>query len=167
MALTYQEVVLILKILQDSSCTEFEFSQGDLHFTFRRDHRSLSTASTPLPDAPSPAPDHEPPQPVSGTPQSTTASDAPSHWVSVTAPMVGCFYRQPAPDQPPFVEEGQSVRAGDPVGIIEVMKLMNTISAECHGIVRRIMVPNESLVEYGQVLMYIEPLPSEGDKAHD
>lgn len=75
----------------------------------------------------------------------------------MTAPMVGTFYRAPAPDAPPFVEVGSSVKEGDTLCIIEAMKLMNEIEADCDGEVVEILVDNAQPVEYGQVLFLIAP----------
>jgi acetyl-CoA carboxylase biotin carboxyl carrier protein len=74
----------------------------------------------------------------------------------VESPMVGTFYRSPSPDAVPFVEEGASVRKGQPVCIIEAMKMMNEIEAPAAGRVVRILVENSQPVEYGQALMVME-----------
>jgi acetyl-CoA carboxylase biotin carboxyl carrier protein len=74
----------------------------------------------------------------------------------VQSPMVGTFYRAPSPDADPFVEEGDSVRKGSPLCIIEAMKMMNEIEAEIGGRVVRILCENGQPVEYGQPLMVIE-----------
>ena len=71
--------------------------------------------------------------------------------------MVGTFYRAPAPGAPPFVEVGQAVKPDAVVGIIEVMKLMNSISADVHGTVAQILVGDAALVEAGQALIVIQP----------
>ena len=75
--------------------------------------------------------------------------------VEVKSPMVGTFYRAPAPDAEPFVKEGDKVEVGQTLCIIEAMKLMNEIKAEVSGIVEKILVENAQPVEYGQVLFYI------------
>lgn len=77
---------------------------------------------------------------------------------TVTAPMVGTFYSSPSPKDAPFVNEGDEVHAGDAVGIIEAMKMMNEIESEVGGRVARILVKNGQPVEYGQPLMVIQPL---------
>ncbi len=74
----------------------------------------------------------------------------------VTAPMVGTFYRAPAPDVPAFVEVGQHIRAGQTVCIIEAMKLMNEIEAEIDGKVVEILAENGEPVEFGQPLFRVE-----------
>ncbi len=78
--------------------------------------------------------------------------------VTVPAPMVGTFYRAPAPNEPPYVQIGDEVRPGDVVGLIEAMKIMNEIECEVHGRVAQLMVDNAQPVEYGQPLMVIEPM---------
>jgi acetyl-CoA carboxylase biotin carboxyl carrier protein len=77
--------------------------------------------------------------------------------VEVSSPMVGTFYRAPAPGEAPFVEVGDRVRQGQTVCIIEAMKLMNEIEAEISGQVMEILVQNGEPVEYGQPLMRINP----------
>ena len=78
--------------------------------------------------------------------------------VRIESPMVGTFYRGPQPGAPPFVEEGDPVAAGQTLCILEAMKLMNEVKAEIEGIVRKIHVRNADPVEYGQLLLELEPL---------
>ena len=73
----------------------------------------------------------------------------------VKAPMVGTFYRAPNPGAAPFVEVGQSVKEGDPLCIIEAMKLLNEIEADKSGVIKEILVENGEPVEYGQPLFVI------------
>jgi acetyl-CoA carboxylase biotin carboxyl carrier protein len=72
--------------------------------------------------------------------------------------MVGVFYRAPQPGSPPFVEEGDPVAPGQTLCILEAMKLMNEVKAEIEGIVRTFHVGNGEPVEYGQLLLELEPL---------
>jgi len=88
-------------------------------------------------------------------PPTSTAKD--SKLVEVYSPMVGTFYRAPAPGESAFVEVGDRIRRGDTVCIIEAMKLMNEIEADLSGQVMEILVENGSPVEYGQALMRINP----------
>lgn len=74
----------------------------------------------------------------------------------ITSPMVGTFYSAPSPDAKPFVEVGQTISQGDVVCIVEAMKLMNEIEAECSGKIVEICVKDGQPVEFGQVLMYVE-----------
>lgn len=90
------------------------------------------------------------PQAVSTTTAPTTpATKAPSGKIE-TAPMVGVFYSAPSPNDPPFVKVGQKVEAGDQLGIIEAMKIMNPLEATQSGIIEEILVSNAEVVQFGQ-----------------
>jgi oxaloacetate decarboxylase alpha subunit len=78
--------------------------------------------------------------------------------VRVESPMVGTFYRSPAPGAAPFVSEGDPVEAGQTLCILEAMKLMNEVKADVEGIVRAIHAQNAEPVEYGQLLFELEPV---------
>ena len=78
-------------------------------------------------------------------------------WVAIKSPMVGTFYRSPAPDEPAFASIGDRIRIGQTVCIIEAMKLMNEIEAEVVGQVMEVLVENGQPIEFGQPLMYINP----------
>lgn len=86
----------------------------------------------------------------------TAAVDEPVG-VPVTAPLVGVFYRAPAPNDPPFVTVGQRVAEGDQLAIVEAMKMMNRVSAPCAGTVREIHCDDGAIVEFGQPLCTIDP----------
>ena len=78
--------------------------------------------------------------------------------VTVTAPIVGTFYRSPAPDAAPFVEVGLRVKKGQVLCIVEAMKLMNEIESDVDGIIVKALVENGQPVEYGEPLFLIEPI---------
>ena len=80
-----------------------------------------------------------------------------SDLAEVASPMVGTFYRAPAPDAPPYVETGDRVEKGQTLCILEAMKLMNELEAEVSGTIREICVENSEPVEFGQVLFRIDP----------
>ncbi len=94
--------------------------------------------------------------PAAAAAKSTADEEAGRHAV-IKSPMVGTFYRAPAPDAPAFVEVGQDVDAGEVLCIIEAMKLMNEIKAEVAGRLVEILVESGDPVEYGQPLFSIEP----------
>ena len=77
--------------------------------------------------------------------------------VEVLSPMPGTFYRSPSPDDPPFVKEGDFVKKGDPLCIIEAMKIMNEIEAEDNGVIQKIFIKSGQSVEFNQPLFIIEP----------
>jgi acetyl-CoA carboxylase biotin carboxyl carrier protein len=102
--------------------------------------------------APAPAP-----AATSSAPAAAEPAPAKSNLTDVKSPMVGTFYRAPAPEAPPYVEVGSTVKKGQTLCILEAMKLMNEMESEVDGVVREILVENSDPVEYGQVLFRIEP----------
>ena len=92
------------------------------------------------------------PQPISETVDST------AHLLTVQAPMVGTFYRAPKPDAPAFAAEGDVVKEGQVLCIIEAMKLMNEIESKVAGRIVKVVVENGQPVEFGQPLFLVEPL---------
>ena len=81
-----------------------------------------------------------------------------AHLLTVEAPMVGTFYRSPKPDAPPFVTEGDVVKEGQVICIVEAMKLMNEIESKVAGRITKVVVENGQPVEFGQALFLVEPL---------
>ena len=96
-------------------------------------------------------------QPVASPGQKSSPAADESHRVVIKSPMVGTFYRAPAPDAPPFVEVGQDLEVGQVVCILEAMKLMNEIKSEVAGRVAEILIEGGSPVEFGQPLFVVEP----------
>ena len=94
----------------------------------------------------------------SGSRQSSEPMQAwPANSILLRSPMMGTFYRAPAPGAPPFVEVGQAVESGTTVCIIEVMKLMSSIAAGARGTITHILVENAEIVEFDQIIMVIDP----------
>jgi acetyl-CoA carboxylase biotin carboxyl carrier protein len=90
-------------------------------------------------------------------PAAQPAEEVPSNLVTIEAPMVGTFYRASGPDASPFVSEGDIVKEGQVLCIIEAMKLMNEIEAKLAGRIAKVLVENAQPVEYGQPLFLVEP----------
>jgi len=169
MDLSYEDVEKILKIIDGSSLEELHLELGDLKLVVRKRAARGDAAESGPPaaagrGAPPDAGEVATAREAAG-PQGTPAAP-PSEirvprtaGVEVKAPMVGTFYRAPVPGAPPFVEVGSVVTEDDAVGIIEVMKLMSSIRAGCRGRVVEICAENSAMVEFGQTLMVIEPLP--------
>ncbi len=156
--LTHDDVRKILTILDASNLDEVHIEIGD----FKLDVRRRGGGSTDVANRartsvapPQPALAHEVTSAARLSQQSLSLS--PGQFV-VSAPMLGTFYRAPAPEARPFVEQGAQVAANEPLCIIEVMKLMNTIVAERAGCVVQILVDNATLVEFGQPLMIFDPV---------
>jgi len=149
---SYDDLVQIVDLLRSASqFSEFRLRSGDIELEVRRSNGSapppahvprLEAAVIRAPDAPD-------------TP--AEAVNLPAGLSLVRAPMVGTFYCAPEPGAPPYVEPGTRVAADTVVGIIEVMKLMNTINAGCAGVVTHVLVSNAGAVEYGQPLIAIDP----------
>lgn len=170
MTLTAKDVAEISRLLEESSFDELILELDGLKLTLRRSEASsamsgssppstlsgakvaatarsdaapeLATASAPS-GAPAPAP----------VPVPDRAGDAAIQ--NVTAPLLGTFYRSPKPGSPPFVEAGSAVQEDTIIGIIEVMKLMNTVRAGMRGTVIDILAKDGALVEYGETLLRV------------
>lgn len=156
MTVRYDEISEILKVIDGSSCDEFVLETPDIKLVVRR-RGAGGPAIEPTSSAPRPAASAAAPAPAQATPWASSEPAAPAGAGAVTAPMVGTFYRSPSPGASPFVEVGSKVKKGDPICIIEVMKLFTTIHAEWSGTVAEIGAPNAHLVEYGQMLFVITP----------
>lgn len=178
MDLSYDDVQNILKIIDASSLEELHLEIGELKLIVRKRADAASPGAEPrggaVDSAPRAAllaasPPNSPASTAGGPPRPRSdASEGQeaqrpvqprrSDGVEVKSPMVGTFYRGPAPGAPPFVEVGSVVAEDDTVCIIEVMKLMNSIRPGCRGRVAEVCVENGSMVEFGQTLMIIEPI---------
>ena len=93
--------------------------------------------------------------PVSTPVPAASAPEVPADTVSVTSPMVGVFYRAPAENAEPYVKVGDTVKAGTVLCLVEAMKMMNEITAECDGVITEICVENGQVVDFGRELFKI------------
>ena len=109
-------------------------------------------------EAGSPAPVITTAQPVAtnAVVPASSIAEVPAGMTAIRSPMLGTFYRTPAPDQPAFVQEGASVAPGDTVCLVEVMKLFNSVKTPIAGRVHRILAEHGKLVQHDQILMLIE-----------
>jgi acetyl-CoA carboxylase biotin carboxyl carrier protein len=167
------EIREILKLFVDSELQDLRLEIGDVRLAVSRSGAAELAAQAFSPSAPraagvapaaaaettdiaaAAAPAPAPPKAAAKAP--AKAAPVRADWVAVTSPSVGIFYRRPAPDQPPFVEVGSVVAAGDPVCLIEVMKMFTGVVAPHAGRIVEIAVADATMVEHGQPLMYIEP----------
>ena len=129
-----RKIRIIQKLPSDSN------GQGNLH----------TVVAAPMAAPPAPA------APVQTEPSEPTA-DNNSNLVEISSPMVGTFYRAPAPDASSYVSPNEKITQGQVVCIVEAMKLMNEIESEVSGRVVKILVENAQPVEFGQVLFLIDP----------
>lgn len=149
--MTYRDVVRLLELIDTSECVDLDLRMGDLRLKVTRSSgpapvRPLQTdgAADATTDA------------TKVAPSPSRSAEAHPGATPVRAPMGGVFYTAPAPGQPPYVSEGQAVKAGDQLGIVEVMKLFTAITAPCDGVVISVLVDNQDTVGKDDVLMLIE-----------
>jgi acetyl-CoA carboxylase biotin carboxyl carrier protein len=151
MQMNQQELRSLLEFLSGSDIQELKLEGDDFRLEVRRNLPGPAPVLMPAAAAPLAAP--APAAPVAVPPPAAAA--ARSDLVDVRAPMVGIFYRAPAPGEAPFVELGNRVSVGQTICILEAMKLMNELEAELSGEVVEILVENGTPVEYNQVLMRV------------
>lgn len=138
----------LIDLVQESGISELEVTEGEEKVKIVKQHSvpmGMSQTYT-LPPMPAPAAATQEP--------AAAASDQPEGHV-VKSPMVGTFYRSPAPGSNAFVEIGQPVKQGDTLCIIEAMKLLNEIEADASGTIKAILIENGQPVEFGEPLFII------------
>jgi acetyl-CoA carboxylase biotin carboxyl carrier protein len=158
--LTYDDLLQVLEVIKASErFSEVKVKVGEMEVVLRRGApqpgeapRAPSPSAAPAATAPAPAAQAAP-----AAPPAQTEETFPAGAVLIRSPMIGIFYRAPEPGAKPFVETGQAVEPDTVVCLIEVMKLFNSIPAGCRGRITRILASNADPVEYGQVLMVVEP----------
>jgi acetyl-CoA carboxylase biotin carboxyl carrier protein len=149
-----KEIRALLDLLREYGLTEVEIERSGERIRVRREVAAAAPTG-PAPAVAMPALALPPGQaaPVAGP----SSDDRRRHLVTVEAPMVGTFYRASSPDADPYVREGDAIKEGQVLCIIEAMKLMNEIESKVSGRVIRILAENGQPVEYGQPLFLIEP----------
>lgn len=165
MPMDIRKIKKLIDLLEASDVAEIEIKEGDDSVRITRHSQPGSTPAitTPQPlwNAPaySPAPTAMPAQPQAPTAAPLGLLEAAPENIKghvLRSPMVGTFYRSASPGSKPFIEIGQQVNAGDPVCIIEAMKMFNQIEADQAGTVTRILAENGQPIEYDQPLLVIE-----------
>jgi acetyl-CoA carboxylase biotin carboxyl carrier protein len=141
----------LIELFESSGIGELEIAEGEERVRITRAPVTQQTVVQTAPQGHAAPSTPAAPAPEPGPP----AAPAQAEGHVVKSPMVGTFYRAGAPGSKPFVEVGDSVESGDPLCIIEAMKLMNEIEADQAGIVKAILVENGQAVEYGQPLVVI------------
>ncbi|RTZ39917.1 acetyl-CoA carboxylase biotin carboxyl carrier protein [Candidimonas sp. SYP-B2681] len=136
----------LIDLVAESGIAELEITEGEGKVRIVK----FSQTVQPVAYAPEAAP-----APVAAAAPAAPAAPVVPQGHTVKAPMVGTFYRAPNPGASPFVELGQSVKEGEPLCIIEAMKLLNEIEADKSGVIKEILVENGEPVEYGQPLFVI------------
>jgi acetyl-CoA carboxylase biotin carboxyl carrier protein len=154
----------LIAAVDESGIDSLDVSRGGTRIRISKTAPTVMGGGGAAPQNPAPPPAHDVriPAPVSPAPgDASPAASAPApaagNLVDIKSPMVGTFYRSPAPEAPSYVEVGSRVSKGQTLCILEAMKLMNELEAEVAGTIREIVVENSEPVEYGQVLFRIEP----------
>ncbi len=175
MPLDFNQLRELLAAIAQTDIAELTLKSADFELTVRKGIRTMPTSepslggsssiaassvgiptdSVAVPTVPLPVPEVVARE-IAAVPTAASSTVDPK-WEEVKSPMVGTFYRSPAPDESPFVEVGDRIRTGQTVCIIEAMKLMNEIEAEVSGQIVEILVENGEPVEYGQPLMRVNP----------
>jgi acetyl-CoA carboxylase biotin carboxyl carrier protein len=147
--LDLDQVRALAELLAEKDITEFEHESEGVRLRLVRGARHVVAAAPVVTHVAGPA--------AAGASTAESASaEPPADTVDVTSPFVGTFYRSPSPDAPSFVEVGSVVRPGQTLCIVEAMKLMNEIEAECSGTVVEVFAQNGKAVEFGQKLYRIK-----------
>ncbi|GAA0224799.1 acetyl-CoA carboxylase biotin carboxyl carrier protein [Castellaniella daejeonensis] len=141
----------LIDLVADSGIAELEITEGEGKVRIVK----FSQVAAPAPVAAAAAPAQVVAAPAAAPAAAAAPAPAVPQGHQVKAPMVGTFYRAPNPNAPAFVEVGQAVKEGDPLCIIEAMKLLNEIEADKSGVIKEILVENGEPVEYGQPLFII------------
>ena len=169
---TYDDLLAIVRLIESGSrFSEFRLRSGDIEVEIRRTNGPAQASV--IPGAADAAMARDPIGPrlvaaeaaagatskvIPGAAPAAMARDPiPENAHVIRSPMVGTFYRAPGPGAPPFVEEGTHVKPDTIVGIIEVMKLMNSVTAGISGVVTHVLAENAHMVEFGQPLVAIRP----------
>jgi len=160
----HDDVRRLLELIDASpALDEIELTVGEVHLHIRRKAAADGAATSIMPragadrDAAAASGNTATPAPPPAVVRAAEADTVAAGRVAVRAPMVGTFYRAQAPGDSPFVEVGQSVASSDTVCLLEMMKLFSSVPAGVDGVVAEIRVADGDLVEYGQVLIVIDP----------
>ena len=152
MSLTAKDVAEIMRLLEDSSFDSLSLEIDGMKLNLQR----KSTPARGNSHAVSFAAPKQEPGPVRPAHKETAPSQP--GLLEVPAPLLGIFYRAPKPGEPPFIEVGTRVDPDTVIGIIEVMKLMNSVRAGVKGEVAEILAENGAAVEYGEILIRVRPI---------
>jgi acetyl-CoA carboxylase biotin carboxyl carrier protein len=170
MSLTEEDLLLVLELFAASDWEDLDLVSGDVRVAVskrgngpvaslsRNDVATASSATAPASAAVSPVPVTTPGPVTTPAPAGAPPDDVPpSGIVAVRSPTLGTFYVAGKPGAPPFVQPGDTVGPDDTLGIVEVMKLMNSVKAGIHGEVVKVCARNSELVEYDRVLFWLRP----------
>lgn len=148
----HREIQELIEVLKRNNLAELEFERDGFRIYLRREAGS-GQAATAKENVPAGL--ERPAERVAESRPGETAG-----MVTITSPIVGTFYRSPSPDADPYVEEGDVVKKGQVLCVVEAMKLMNEIESEVDGRIAKILAESTKPVEFGQPLFLIDPAPA-------
>ena len=149
-----RKVKKLIELLEESNINEIEIKEGEESVRISRGG-SVAMAAPMMAPAQYAAPAAAPAPAAATAPAAVEAAPAAIAGHTVNSPMVGTFYRSPAPSAPSFIEVGKTVKAGDVICIVEAMKMMNQIEADKSGVIEAILVEDGQPVEFDQPLVVI------------
>lgn len=158
-----KDIKAIIDLMRKNSLTEFELEHQDFKIKLKRGNGSGGEEGVQTVPYTMPVPMALPTQMVAAAPVATgttapaAAAAADANLLEIKSPMIGTFYRSPSPDAGEYVEVGSEVGPETVVCIIEAMKVMNEIKAECKGVITQVLIDNAKPVEFGQPLFKIRP----------
>lgn len=165
-----KEIESLIKFVSKSGVSEVELETKDVKITIKTESSRSNEVQSVITQMPvtQAMPNMQLPQvqmPAQTQPQAEagSAKDKPevsaddAKLITIKSPMIGTFYRSPSPDKPPFVNVGDTIKAGDVVCIIEAMKLFNEIESEISGKIVKVLVDDTTPVEYDQPLFLVDP----------
>ncbi len=159
--MNFDEIKQILDMMREHELSEFELERDDFKLRLRKNSAGTWNGVSAVPNGQFAAPAAPAPTPPTSAGQETapvlTAADEALDLAVLKSPIVGTFYRASEPGAKPFAEVGDIVRKGQVLCIIEAMKLMNEINAECDGEVVKVYVENGQAVQYGERLFALKP----------
>lgn len=151
-----KELKKLITLFEQRNLIEMEYEEAGVRVRLRKEPSSpLSLRAAQTESQADSAPTHS----ALSSAELAMSAGGSNNLIPLQSPIVGTFYRAPAPDAPPYVELGDEVAQGQVMCIVEAMKVMNEIEAECAGRVASIFAENSQPVEYGETLFLIEPLP--------
>jgi acetyl-CoA carboxylase biotin carboxyl carrier protein len=146
------EIRRVIELMKENDLAEFEFESEGHRIRIRRGYDALSQMNGPGLTLVGPGGALQ-----AQTEQGADAGEEEDDLIEIVSPIVGTFYRSPSPESPSYADAGTAVDDETVVCIVEAMKVMNEIKAECRGTIIRVLVDNGSAVEFGQPLFLVRP----------
>ena len=162
-----KEIQNLIKFVAKSGASEVKLEMDDVKITIRTGEDSKGETTilqqvpmmgSAIPQQAAPAAQPAAPAPAPAAPEAEKPkADDSDKYITVKSPIIGTFYRKPAPDKPTFVEVGASIKEGDVLCVIEAMKLFNEIESEVSGKIVKVLVDDATPIEFDQPLFLVDP----------